>query len=102
MDTPVVLMSRGSPEKTLERISLVLAVLKEAKQIHIRGLAKVLEVNPLTVNKIIENYLKPFVDFEYIEQIGGRVKIIRLKPGRENLTVEEVMRYHDLKKKIRG
>ncbi len=95
-------MSRGLPEKTLERISLVLAVLKEVKQIHMRGLAKVLEVNPLTVNKIIENYLKPFVDFEYIQQIGGRVKIIRLKVGRENLTVEEVMRYHDLKKKIRG
>ena len=95
-------MSRGTPEKTLERISLILAVLKEAKQIHMRGLAKVLDVNPLTVNKIIENYLKPFVDFEYIQQIGGRVKIIRLKPGRENLTIEEVLRYNELKKKIKG
>src|SRR3989344_5619694 len=95
-------VSRGTPEKTMERISLVLAVLKEAKQIHMRGLAKVLDVNPLTVNKIIENYLKPFVDFEYIQQIGSRVKIIRLKPGRENLTIEEVLRYNELKKKIKG
>ena len=95
-------MSRGTPEKTMERISFILAVLKEAKQIHMRGLAKVLDVNPLTVNKIIENYLKPFVDFEYIQQIGGRVKIIRLKPGRENLTIEEVLRYNELKKKIKG
>jgi len=95
-------MSRGTPEKTIERISLILAVLKEAKQIHMRGLAKVLDVNPLTVNKIIESYLKPFVDFEYIQQIGGRVKIIRLKPGRENLTLEEILRYNELKKKIKG
>ena len=98
----VTKVSRGTPEKTMERISLILAVLKEAKQIHMRGLAKVLDVNPLTVNKIIENYLKPFVDFEYIQQIGGRVKIIRLKPGRENLTIEEVLRYNELKKKIKG
>lgn len=95
-------MSRGSPEKTIERISLILAVLKEAKQIHMRGLAKILEANPLTVNKIIENYLKPFVEFEYIQQIGGRIKVIRLKPDKQNLTLEDVMRYHDLKKKIRG
>ncbi len=93
-------MSRGVPTKTLERISLIVAVLKEAKQIHIRGLAKVLDVNPLTLSHIIENYLKPFLDFEYVQQIGSRIKLIRLKPGKEGLTIEEVMRYNRLKRRM--
>lgn len=93
-------MSRGQPIKTLERVALLLQVLKEAGQIHVRGIARVLKVNPYTASKLVDNYLKPFVDVTYLDQFGIKAKIIRLKPGRENLTMEEVLRYIRLKRQI--
>jgi hypothetical protein len=93
-------MSRGQPIKTLQRIALLLDILKEAKQIHIRGIARVLKVNPYTASKLVENYLKPFIDVKYMDQFGIRAKIISLKPGRENLTMEEVLRYRRLKRQL--
>jgi len=93
-------MSRGQPIKTLQRVALLLDILKEAKQIHIRGIARVLKVNPYTASKLVENYLKPFIDVKYMDQFGIRAKIISLKPGRENLTMEEVLRYRRLKRQL--
>jgi hypothetical protein len=93
-------MSRGQPIKTLQRIALLLDILKEAKQIHIRGIARILKVNPYTASKLVENYLKPFIDVKYMDQFGIRAKIISLKPGRENLTMEEVLRYRRLKRQL--
>jgi hypothetical protein len=94
-------MSRGQPIKTLQRVALLLQILKEAKQIHIRGIARVLKINPYTASKLVENYLQPFVDIKYMDQFGIRAKIISFKPGRENLTMEEVLRYRRLKQQLR-
>lgn len=94
-------MSRGRPIKTLERVASLLNILKEAKQIHIRGIARVLKINPFTASKLIENYFKPYVDVNYMDQFGIRAKILSLKPGRENLTMEEILRYNRLKKQLR-
>lgn len=94
-------MSRGQPIKTLKRAARLLEILKEAKQIHIRGIARALEINPYTASKLVEDYFKPFVDITYVDEFGIRVKIIRLKPGKENLTMAEILRYRRLKRQLR-
>ena len=95
-------MSRGPPVKTLERVALLLDILKEAKRIHIRGIARVLKINPFTASRLIEDYFKPYVDVNYVDQFGIRAKIISLKPGRETLTMEEILRYNRLKRQLKG
>ena len=95
-------VSRGQPIKTLERAVRLLEILREAKQIHIRGIARVLGINPYTASKLVENYFKPFVDVNYVDEFGIRVKIIRLKPEKENITITDILRYMELKKRIKG
>jgi len=89
--------------KTLGKIEKVLNLLKSLDtEIHIRGISKVLDIHPTTVNRIIENYLDFFVDIRLIDQYGFKAKLVRLKPDKTNITLADVLKYCRVKKRIKG
>lgn len=83
-------------------IAKILDLLKENGELHIRGISKALDLNPFIVSNIVNNYLDFFVNSRSIDQFGIRLRLIGLKPGKENTTVEDVLKYIQVKKRIRG
>ena len=74
--------------------------LKTNGPLHIRGLARVTDIHPATISSIISR-LNYFFDIENIEIVPGfRAKIIRLK--NPDIKIEDVERYIDVRKQIRG
>ncbi len=68
--------------------------------LHIRGLAKVTNIHPATVSSIISR-LSYFFDIENLEVIPDvKIKVIRLK--NPDIKIEDVERYLEVKKQIRG
>ena len=95
-------MGSGIHKKTIENIARILELLKQTSPIHIRGIAKALDLNPFTVSNIINHYLDFFVDIRGIDQFGFRVKLISLKPSKEDTSLEDVLKYIKIKKRIRN
>ena len=94
-------MGSGIHKTTIKNIARILGLLKQNQSMHIRGIAKVLGLNPFVVSNIINKYLDYFLDIKDIDQFGFRVKLISLKEGMENTTVEDVLKYIEVKRKIR-
>jgi hypothetical protein len=95
-------MGAGIHKTTIKNINNILILLREVGQIHLRGISRDLKLNPFIVSNIIEKYLDYFVEIRGIEEFGFKAKLVRLKPGMENTTVEDVLKYANLKKKIRS
>jgi hypothetical protein len=95
-------MGSGIHKTTIKNISDILNLLKEVGEIHIRGISKTLNLNSFVVSNIINKYLIYFLEIRSIDQFGIRVKLLRLKPGMENITVEDVLRYVNVKKRIKN
>jgi hypothetical protein len=95
-------MGSGIHKKTVKNIAKILDLLRERGPMHIRGIAKALELNPFTVSNIIDHYLDFFIEVRSIDQFGFRVKLINLKPGKEETTLEDVLKYVKVKRKIKG
>lgn len=95
-------MGSGVHKKTIKNISRILELLRENGELHIRGISKALNLNPFIVSNIINNHLDFFVDSRTIDQFGIRLKLVSLKPGKEQTTVEDVLRYIKVKKRIKG
>jgi len=95
-------MGSGIHKKTIKNIAKILELLRERGPMHIRGISKALDMNPFTVSNIIDRYLDFFIEVNNIDQFGFRVKLINLKPGKENTSLEDVLKYIKLKKKIRN
>lgn len=89
-------------KKTLKHISDILDLLRVGGQMHLRGMAKALNLNPFLVSNIIDNYLEPFIDIKTINEFGFKAKLISLKAGKENTTLNEVLRYLKVKKQIKS
>jgi len=94
-------MGSGIHKTTIRNIDNILKLLKEVGEIHIRGIYKALNLNPFIVSNIIKNYLDYFVEIRNIDQFGFRIKLIKLKPGMENTSLEDILKYIKLKKKIK-
>jgi hypothetical protein len=78
----------------------IFEALKTNGPLHVRGLAKVTNIHPATVSSIISR-LGYFFDIENLEVIPDvKVKIIRLK--NPDIKIEDVERYLEVKKQIRG
>jgi hypothetical protein len=95
-------MGSGIHKTTVKNIYDILNLLREAGEIHIRGISRSLNLNPFIISNIVEKYLSYFIEKREINQFGIRVTLIKFKPGREKTTVEEVLKYAKLKKKING
>jgi len=88
--------------ETIRKINQILALLKQAEgEIHLRGIAKTLNMYPQTVSRIIDNYLSIFVDIRSIEEFGFRAKLIRIKPGKEGVSIGDVMKYIAVKERMK-
>lgn len=95
-------MGSGIHKTTLKNIDSILSLLRDAGQLHIRGISKTLDLNPFLISNIIDRYLAYFLEIRDIEQFGIRIKLVGFKPGMENTTLENVLKYIELKKRIRG
>lgn len=95
-------MGSGIHKTTIKNIDMILKLLKEVGEIHIRGISKALNMNPFVVSNIVDKYLHYFVDIRSIEQFGFRIKLIQLKAGMENTSLEDVIKYINLKRKIKN
>ena len=95
-------MGSGIHKKTVRNIARILDLLREHDQIHIRGIARALELNPFTVSNIINKYLDFFLDVRGIDQFGFKVKLISLKEDKKETTVEDVLKYMRVKRSIRN
>mgnify|MGYP001577234633 CR=1 FL=1 len=96
-------MGSNLHKSTIPKIVAILNLLKVNGEMHIRGLAKKIGAkSPFTVTHILENYLDFFVDIKEVEVYGFKAKLVRLKPGKENTTIEDVLRYYWTKKRIKG
>jgi hypothetical protein len=88
--------------KTLGRIEKILNLLKSLDtEIHIRGISKILDMYPTTVNRIIENYLDLFVNIRIVDQYGFKAKLVKLKSDKLNTNLTDVLRYYRVKKRIK-
>ncbi len=92
---------RGLSLKTYKRIEQLLALLRENQQMHVRGLARALNCHPFIVDKIVTDYLDFFLEKHGVNIYGFRAVLVRFKPGKENATLEEVIKYIELKRKVR-
>jgi hypothetical protein len=95
-------MGTGMHKNTVKNIESILNLLREVGEIHLRGISRDLKLNPFIVSNIIDHYLDYFLETRSLEEFGFKAKLIRFKPGMENTTVEDVLRYVKLKKKIRN
>ena len=95
-------MGSGMHKTTIRNIARILDLLKKNETIHIRGISRALGLNPFIVSNIINKYLDYFLDIKDIDQFGFRAKMISLKEDKKNITVEDVLKYIDVKRKIRN
>jgi len=95
-------MGSGIHKTTIKNINEILNLLREVGEIHIRGISKSLNLNPFVVSNIVDKYLGYFLETRNIDQFGLRIKLVKLKPGMENTTLEDILKYAKLRKKIRN
>lgn len=78
----------------------IINVLRAYQRMHVRGIAKIANMHPITVSSLV-NRLEYFFNIENVEIIPGiKIKFISLK--NPNLTVEDVEKYVKLRKSIKG
>ncbi len=78
----------------------IFEALKANSQLHVRGLARITEIHPATVSSIISR-LGYFFDIDTVEVVPGfKAKIVKLK--NPDIKIEDVERYLEVKKQIRG
>ncbi|MFH0928934.1 MAG: hypothetical protein V1818_01095 [Candidatus Aenigmatarchaeota archaeon] len=95
-------MGQEIHKKTVVNITKILDLLRENGELHIRGISKALDLNPFIVSNIVNNHIDFFVNSRAIDQFGIRLRLIGLKSGKEETTVEDVLKYIKVKQRIRG
>ncbi len=89
--------------KTQKNILRILEFLKtEEGDVHIRGISRRLGIHPQTVDRIIDNYIFPFLDINNIIFHGFRAKLVKLKEEKRNITLLDVMKYYKIRRMIKG
>lgn len=90
-----------NPQK-LEKILEILRIYKDG--IWLRNLSSESGTPISTVSYYVEKFLDPFIDNIGIKNenrfIG--IRMVKLKPGKENLTVMEIMNYWKIKRSIKS
>ena len=92
---------RPISRKTLVYAERIVGLLRNVKEIHIRGIARYLNCHPVTVIRILDRYLDIFINVREINQFGFRAKLVSLKPDK-NPNIQDIIDYIEAKKKIRG
>ncbi len=87
-------------DKTKAQVAKIIGLLQKEGQMHIRGISRALGMHPMTVSRLIDGYLSPFLEINEINEFGLRVKIVKLREDKKKLTLEQVLKYIEIKKKI--
>lgn len=93
---------RDISNKTKANIAKIINLLREQGQMHIRGISRSLDIHPMSVSRLIDTYLSPFLEINEINEFGLKAKIVKIREGKESITIEDILKYLDIKKKIRN
>lgn len=88
--------------RTKVQIAKIIGLLQKEGQMHVRGISRALGIHPMIVSRVIDNYLSPFLDINEINEFGLKAKLVKLRKDKENITIEDVMKYIEIKKRIRN
>ena len=91
---------RPISQRTLARIQKILDLLRNVDQLHIRGIARFIGCHHVSVARILESYLDNVIDIREIDQFGIRAKLISLKPDKRETTLDDVIHYIEVKRRI--
>ena len=104
-------LTKMMEKTTLKKVKRVLDFIKENPGVHVRGIAKSLNYRPGTIDWILNHYLFYFIEVDsplekpelkgIADIFGLKIKTIKLKPGKENTTMEDVLRYVDVRKRMK-
>ena len=87
-------------QRTKVNVFKILNTLKTYGPMHIRGIARVANMHPITVSSLVSR-LGYFFEIENREVVPGfNTKIVSLK--NPNLTIEDIDRYLETKRRIRS
>lgn len=87
-------------KRTKVNVLKIFNVLKTHGSMHIRGIARIAKMNPITVSSLV-NRLDYFFETQNIEVVPGfKAKIVSLKDS--NVTIKDVEKYLEVKKRIKG
>jgi len=56
-------------DRTKAQIVKIISLLQKEGQMHIRGISRALEIHPMTVSRIIDSYLSPFLEINEIKEL---------------------------------
>jgi hypothetical protein len=93
---------RTISNKTKADIVKIINLLREHGQMHIRGISRITEIHPMSVSRLIDSYLSPFLEISEIKEFGLKAKIVKLREDKQNITLEDVLRYINIKRKIKN
>ncbi|MEM5778016.1 MAG: hypothetical protein QXK49_00080 [Candidatus Aenigmatarchaeota archaeon] len=86
-------------QRTKVNLIKIIEVLKNYGQMHIRGIARIAGIHPITVSTLISR-LEYFFNVEKREVVPGfTAKIVSLK--NKDITIKDIERYIELKKSIK-
>ncbi len=86
--------------KTQKEIAKIIDLLKNEGQMHVRGISRALGIHPMAASRIIDSYLAPFLEINEINEFGLKAKIIKLRIDKENITLQDVLKYRQVKKEL--
>lgn len=89
-------------DRTNIQITKIIGLLQREGQMHVRGISRALEIHPMTVSRIIDSYLSPFLEINEISEFGLKAKLVKIREDKENITIEDILKYLEVKKKIRS
>lgn len=93
---------RSITNNTKSQIARIIELLRNEGQMHIRGISRSLESHPMKISRIIDGYLSPFLEITEINEFGLKAKLIKLKEDRYNITIEDILRYKEARRRIRS
>lgn len=96
-------MGSGIHIKTKENIIKILELFRNIdSELHLRGIARHLNVNPATVSNIINMYMQDFVEVRQIDMYGFKANLMKLKDGKEDATLNDVLKHYRIRKAIKN
>lgn len=88
-------------DRTKVQIIKVIGLLQKEGRMHVRGISRALGMHPMTVSRIIDGYLTPFLEINEINEFGLKIKLVKIREDKEKIAIEDVLKYLDIKKRIR-
>ena len=87
-------------QRTKINLLKIFNVLKQNGPTHIRGIARMTKMHPITVSSLISR-LDFFFDIDVVEVVPGfSAKVVKLK--KPEITIKDVERYLEVKRQIKG